>query len=186
MSGGIVAATVTEPAVYFEALPDDFGKYAGQILPVSPSLLGEEEVSLKGTGDEVPPFEVVMTVPLVILLSSPEHEDGVVTVFTTQENVLTWTRGAEDVHVVAGGRTSRQVGDNFESLYLFCVFDGALGEGVIPPEALSEFPEGHELALRTMKRLVQAVGEYEVTFQLVTALAAPDRSTFLSLKVGAP
>jgi hypothetical protein len=113
--------------------PGSDNSYSAAPSP-QPLWAGGETLTVVAAGADVPAFSATLTAPSPVVLSTPLHDPGTLTVDRTLDLAFAWSGGG------AGTFTVTLNGPNFSNVV--CSFAASLGSGVMPAALLGRLPMG--------------------------------------------
>lgn len=165
--------------------PDSAGSYSlVDFEPLGPTLLGEEIGLVTASGGDIDAFAQEVTFPLLLLNTLPAVSNGLdyeIPIPRTNDFVLTWDRGSEDIFYLL------QPEDTFDDgtlrHRLSCIFPSADGEGTIPGVLLSQVPLGGVLRTYTVAQYDQTVKSDVVRVRVIAETTVPEKTGRLVLRL---
>lgn len=168
MSAGAITVTGAQRPITLATGGD--GTYA-LFQSTTPLYAGGETITFAAAGAAVPAFEVALTAPREVRITSPAEPAAVLAITRSRDLSLTWT----------GGTTGRlQVvlyGPGQGATSLFCRFAADAGTGTIPTAALAMLEAGQgAFAMATIALAEVEAGDWLVQASAYTNAVWPDES----------
>ena len=135
-----------------------FATSTGTQFTLSPAPSPGERLAVRTDGGAVPAFSGSVALPQRAVVTAPAAlvSGGGLTLAAGASLTVRWTPVADTVVITARG-------NNGGTFTAECTFDGSLGEGTIPPDALPDDVSSVEVSTRAESRLT--AGAYPITLR---------------------
>jgi hypothetical protein len=149
--------------------PNSDGSYPtysdpGVLLP------GLDNITISGSGGEVPAFSSTLVQPLALLVLSPVVDSGgQVTWARDVDQGLTFDRGTSEVQLLVQGGSA-------PGISIGCAFPSEVGHALIPSAALQALPSDTVLSLFTYRLRQITAGAYAIDLKAFAPAMNPDKT----------
>jgi hypothetical protein len=169
LDAGTISVSYQQGATTFttEVTTDDSVPVLGGLFNPSPgSLMAGDLFTFSLSGDDIPAMSVMIPFPELLTTTTTGEVNGdvwVIPVDRTRDFTLNWEDGAPGViyQVSSGVRAGVAL--------LYCEFDAALGEGILPTALLSQIMPSTRLTTLTARARRETVAGYEVSLAMGAA-----------------